>query len=138
MTMQAEFKAACGHIIPALPAGHTGGTGYAERADGSRICYLCAGAEQRAEAQRDGRAVFYLVKSDRDGAPRWVITDWPGTFELPAYGMTHGHGYGFGRRYPIVCGRFTLAGQVWAFRNAGDNQLARCRALMRRGSRVAP
>lgn len=132
------FKADCGHQIPALPPGHTGGTGYAVQENGRKVCYWCAGAHERQQMIETGRGCLYLINSDRDGAPRWVITDWPGTFELRAYGIMHSWGVTpSGARFPIVAGCFDLAGHRWYFRVSGDMQLARCRAYMRNGSRVA-
>lgn len=132
------FRADCGHTIPALPAGHTGGTGYATTSDNRRICYECAAVATRAHMLAEGRECLYVVYRPRhDTTPAharegtgWFITDWPGVLEFPVFNVTISRGCGFGRSYRIVTGRFRgPAGELWTFRNQGDNQIARCRRL---------
>lgn len=88
--------AMCGAAFPVHPPGYCGGTGYAIKPDGARICYPCAGADVRAAMVRDGRAVMYLTideaRAPRDSAGRldpsgynpahWCLTDWPGTLRF--------------------------------------------------------
>lgn len=121
------FTADCGHTIPALPAGHVGGTGYAvERGDDGterRVCYECAAAFEALRMRETGRAVLYLASNA-------TVTDWPGVLRFLAFNITRSYGYGFGRRYQITTGRFHGPdGKLWTFRNAGDSQIARCRRL---------
>lgn len=126
--MTPSFTADCGHLIPELPDGHAGGTGYGTDMRGKTRCYEC-GAKYEAECMvRDGKATLYVIQLDHIG--KYKITDWAGKLEFPAFNITRSHGWGFGRRYPIVTGRFTGPdGKLWCFRNAGDNQIARCKRL---------
>jgi hypothetical protein len=123
------FTADCGHEIAALAPGYTGGTGYAVTRDGRKICYQCAVENERKSMIETGRTVLYLVS--RSPSPsKWHITDWASQLDFPAFNITRSEGYGFGRRYPIVTGRFRGPdGKLWVFRNACDNQIARCRRL---------
>ena len=60
----------------------------------------------------------------------WFVTDGAGHLNFVAYNITRSKGRGFGGQYDIVTGRFRGPdGAIWAFRNAGDNQIARCRRL---------
>ena len=136
------FTADCGHLIPPrndwaagyavihalgyMPhkrAGFTGKNGEAQ------VCYACA-AEIEQRCMIDiGRATLYLVR--RTPSPhQWHITDWSGTLDFPAFNMTRSLGRAFCSDYQITTGRFRGPdGKLWAFRNAGDNQIARCRRL---------
>lgn len=139
----AAFTADCGHVIPALPANHTGGTGYAvtKRYNGTeaKVCYACAATIQRRDMLADGRGFLYLCPDIEHGHQRgYKLTDWPGTFAFKPYGIKHTWGRApNGARFPIVCGRFDFGGFQWSFRNAGDNQVARCKVRTRGGKRVA-
>lgn len=122
----------CGVALPVFAEGYCGGSGYSVRcSDGAVHCYPCSDLNELAHMVEDGQACLYLVK--RDG--RNVLTTWPGTISFnPIYGsVNHSDGYGFGRRYPVVTGRFVGPdGYVWSFRNAGDMQLARCKRTKKR------
>lgn len=120
--MATAFIADCGHAIPALPVGHVGGTGYGVDAVGHTRCYACCAEADRAEMLRNSGAVLYFVGSE--------VTNWPGSLRFDAFNITRSKGSGFGYAYDIVTGRFRgPGGSLWAFRNAGDNQVARCKRL---------
>lgn len=124
------FTADCGHLIPALPDGHCGGTGYGQYPDGRRFCYACCALELQESMRNTGRAILYAVDSQASAGRALTIQDWAGKLNFPAYNITRSHGYGFGTRYEIVTGRFIGPdGKLWCFRNAGDNQIARCKRL---------
>lgn len=125
-----SFTADCGHIIPALPDGHTGGTGYGKTRDGKTRCYDCCALETQESMRADGRAVLYVGSRYANGHTGIAITDWPGKLRFDAFNITKSEGYGFGTRYQITSGRFRGPdGKLWAFRNAGDNDIARCKRL---------
>jgi hypothetical protein len=44
----------CGAAFPVNPPGHCGGTGYAVKPDGARICYPCAAEAERAAVSLSG------------------------------------------------------------------------------------
>jgi hypothetical protein len=120
--MSPAFIADCGHEIPTLPANHVGGTGYGLDAHGKTRCYACCADVDRAEMLKSSRAVLYFHNQQ--------ITNWPGSLRFDAFNITRSEGRAFGCRYEIVTGRFRGPdGSLWAFRNAGDNQIARCRRL---------
>jgi hypothetical protein len=120
----------CGHPPSAHSA--TQCTGYSTHdVNGKpfRRCYDCSAAGERRHMIDTGTATLYLV-SKTPSPSEWHITDWPGVLDFPAFNMTHSEGRGFGGKYPIVTGRFIGPdGKLWAFRNAGDMQIARCKRL---------
>jgi hypothetical protein len=119
--MTTAFIADCGHEIPALPKGHTGGTGYVV-AHGHTRCYACCAEADRAEMLKRSATVLYIVGSE--------VTNWPGSLRFDAFNITRSKGIAFGHTYDIVTGRFRGPdGSLWTFRNAGDNLIARCRRL---------
>lgn len=123
--MNAVILCNCGH--PPSPHGeHT--TGYGIDADGKTQCWSCCAEQDKACMREHGKITLYLA-SKSPSPSEWHITNWPGSLDLPAFNMTKSHGWGFGRRYDIVTGRFRFEGELWSFRNAGDNQIARCRRL---------
>ena len=132
--MNESFIADCGHEIPALPVGHCGGTGFGRDEAGKTSCYACCAELERAAMVKTGRATLYLTDStggaldDYAARDRMRITDWPGKLSFHVMDYRKSHGYGFGRKYPIVTGHFIGPdAYVWAFRNAGDMQIARCK-----------
>lgn len=145
----------CGAALPVKPS--TGGAGYGngagERVSESMyriltgteppalkagesleqspaICYECCATDDKTFMRAEGKITLYFVEPRHGGPcspPR--ITNWPDTLRFEVFNITRSDGYGFGRRYPIVTGRFRFEGQLWSFRNAGDNQIARCKRL---------
>ena len=131
--MSESFIADCGHEIPALPVGHCGGTGFGYDAAGKTICYACCAELERAAMVETGRATLYLVDSQASSGTPWRIQDWPGRLSYHVMDYRKSHGYGFGRKYPIVTGHFVGPdAYVWSFRNAGDMQIARCKRTKQR------
>jgi hypothetical protein len=117
--MTRAFIADCGHEIPALPANYTGGTGYGLDAHGKSRCYACCGDADRAELLRTSRAILYFVNTQ--------IVNWPRSLRFDVFNIKRSKGTAFGHRYEVVTGRFRgPEGSLWAFRNAGDTQSARC------------
>lgn len=67
--------ARCGIVKPVQ---ENGGTGYAEREDGSKICYECCAELDRQTLILEGnseRLPLYLGKDEQG----WKVTNWPGT-----------------------------------------------------------
>jgi hypothetical protein len=62
---------------PFIPTGC--GTGYAIKGDGRKICYTCAGAEDRRRLLEDGKLVGYFNGKE--------FTNWPGTLKIPVRGI---------------------------------------------------
>ena len=62
--MTTAFIADCGHLIPALPDDHIGGTGYGLDAQGKTRCYACCAEMDRAEMLKTSRAVLYFVNME--------------------------------------------------------------------------
>lgn len=128
-----EFTADCGHIIPALPDGHVGGTGYGiQGTSGLKMCYACCAAAESERMTLTGNGVLYLCYDIVKGGHQrgYKLTDWAGKLSFAVTNVKHSDGYGFGRRYDIVTGRFAGPdGKPWYFRNAGDSQIARCKRL---------
>lgn len=119
------FTADCGHFIAALPAGYTGGSGYAVW-ENRKICYDCAAKDQARRMVETGKATLYFI--DKAGERR--VCDWADKISFPVSNVTRSKGHSFGGEYPIVTGRFRGPdGALWFFRNAGDNQIARCKRL---------
>lgn len=120
--MTPAFIADCGHEIPTLPDGHVGGTGYGVDARGKTRCYASCADADRTEMLRTSRTILYFHDEQ--------IINWPGSLRFDAFNITRSKGLGFGCSYDIVTGRFRGPdGSLWAFRNAGDSQIARCRRL---------
>ncbi len=124
----------CGHA-PSEHSEHT--TGYGSDSDGRKYCYECCAERERAAMIETGCSTLYFCENVEHGGtiPRFrnELTDWPGKLRFHVWYVNRSHGYGFGRRYPIVTGRFNGPdGFVWSFRNAGDMQIARCRRTKER------
>lgn len=118
---QGKACAECFAPFPIHPPGYCGGTGYAVRADDSRICYPCAAKQERADMDRDGRALLYLDTARR------VVTNWTGDLSFPIRG-----GYIRESRHNIGGTRrdfwFIAGGYVWHGYQIGEwSQIARVR-----------
>jgi hypothetical protein len=134
MALDASYKTEfleCGH----LPSKHSDfTTGYGTGIEGKRSCYDCCAKQERAAMIKTGRGTLYLTSAAANGRMCDFLTDWPGKLRFQAFNVTKSHGYGFGRRYDIVCGSFVGPDDyIWSFRNAGDMQLARCKRTKRYG-----
>lgn len=114
----------CGHA-PSPHSPHT--TGYGTRTDGTTACYECCAEVDKASMREHGKITLYFADGKWPHSPQ--ISNWPGSLSFIAFNITRSHGGGFAGRYPIVSGRFRFEGALWTFRNAGDNQIARCRKL---------
>lgn len=115
------FIADCGHEIPALPAGHCGGTGYAVDREGRKFCYQCCAAEDRRQMATTGRATLYLTGNE--------LTNWPGSLRIPVRAKSRGRHNIAGSRTDVW---FTFGGHGWHGVQYGDNtQLAHCKRLKR-------
>ena len=124
------FTADCGHVIPALPDGHCGGTGYGVDSAGRKHCYQCCSDRERASMVATGCATLYLTRDPKeDGlrSPAYSVTDWPGKLRFPAIGVKvsrRGGGFGSQRTDAWFVGP---DGYVWHAINRGDMQIARCK-----------
>lgn len=122
--MSKEFIADCGHLIPALPENHCGGSGYGTDAHGATFCYDCAAVRERDAMVSSGAAVLYLT---RNGHGPWNVTDWPGKLSFPVREMRtarYGGGFGAQRTDAWFIGP---DGFLWHAINRGDMDVARCR-----------
>jgi hypothetical protein len=121
----------CGHP----PSEHSDfTTGYGTDDQGKRSCYDCCAKQERAAMIKTGRGTLYLTSAAANGRMCDFLTDWPGKLRFQAFNVTKSRGYGFGRRYDIVCGSFVGPDDyIWSFRNAGDMHLARCKRTKRYG-----
>ena len=114
----------CGESKPVNPSGGTGYAVFTENGTESKICYECCGIRD-AEYMRDNdRITLYLVRND---AGRDMVTNWPGTLEMPA-GVQSGRHNIAGVRYDAW---FRAPdGRKWWGVSYGDNtQLIHCRKL---------
>lgn len=123
---RAAFIADCGHEIPALPAGHVGGTGYGRDAEGRTFCYQCCAAQDRRQMAETGRAVLYLTTEGHSSGP-YVLTNWPGTLRIPVRAASTGRHNIAGSRTDVW---FSFGGRRWHGVQYGDfSQLTHCRRL---------
>jgi hypothetical protein len=125
----------CGAAFPVHPPGHCGGTGYAIKPDGVRVCYPCAAAAERADMIRDGRATLYLANGDgqpvnpsqRDPAA-WKLGNWTGhlAFALSEC-QPYRHPFSHSRRGGIAFRFRGPDGAEWHGRHDADHQLVTVR-----------
>jgi hypothetical protein len=88
----------------------------------AQVQQLRGKTRDRADMIVTGRATLYYSRGE--------ITNWPGTLRIPVTDSHSGKGYGFGDSYEVVTGHFMGPDDKrWAFRNAGDNQIARCKRM---------
>lgn len=100
----AQYATETGNSAPPLKSGES-----IERSPA--VCYLCCAADDTAFMRASGKNTMYFSNGK--------ISNWPGTLSYDTFNVTRSKGYGFGRRHPIVTGRFRFEGQLWSFRNAG-------------------
>jgi hypothetical protein len=113
----------CGSVLPISQV--TGPTGYGITADGKKHCYRCCANQDVEHMKANGAIVLYWSKSS-DGV--WQITNWPNSLSFKPLSASKSYGYGFGHRYDVYNVTFRGPdGFVWCGRNAGDNQILRCR-----------
>jgi len=127
--MSKPFVADCGHLIPALPENHVGGTGYGRDAHGATFCYGCGAVNELNAMVRSGKATLYLTRKDHGP---WNVTDWPGILSFPVREMRsarYGGGFGSQRTDAWFNGP---DGFVWHAVNRGDMDLARCQRTKRK------
>ena len=119
-----------------------------------RICYQCCATLDREAMTVRGLGCLYLVEKPADETDRmrrsrrtmsgwqyyrYELTNWPGSVKFRLTYVNESFGYGFGRRYPVRTFRFIGPdGYYWSGRNAGDNQLARCKRTRDKLSEVSP
>jgi hypothetical protein len=117
-------QADCGHAIDVGAYGTDPDTGRTR-------CFACCAKIESDRMTATGRAVLYLASYATNDGRRWRITDWPANLNFPAYEVIHTIGRGFnGCSYQVTTGRFKGPdGASWGFRNAGDNDIARCMRL---------
>lgn len=100
-----------------------GGTGYAVRSDGGKICYDCCGrldAESLENLAPGEKYVLYLSNNR--------IVNWPGSLKIPVTSQRKSwHNFaGKNGRTDIW---FTFKGNRYHGVNVGDNQILRVRKL---------
>lgn len=130
----------CGHP-PSLP---TIGAGYATTPTGARICYECCRDADLSQMERGEPIVLYLVDSgmratfgERDqtypSACLYLVKNWPGTLTISPTRVKHTIGRAFGHRFDVHHVWFIGPDDhVWYGRNAGGNQVLRCRRTRER------
>lgn len=130
----------CGVLKPVKPSG---GTGYANTADGARICYDCCAIRDRADMVATGKALLYLTHDNRtkvamgwcgtsmpgNDSP-WQVSNWPGTLKFNAY-VKRGH-HNLARRR-LDAWFIGPDGYRWHGVNIGDNEVLRCKRTKSKG-----
>lgn len=98
-------------------------TGYATRADSTRICYNCAALAERDAMIADGRACLYLDENKK------TVTNWTGLISIPLLnGLIKKSKHNFGFRSYRLDFWFIFDGYIWHGANIGtDNMIARCK-----------
>jgi hypothetical protein len=111
----------CGHP-PSPHSEHT--TGYGVDDQGNRKCYACCAEDDKQYMRDHDRMTLYLVQRDPG---KWVLTNWPGSFEIPVHGVTKGRHNLARTRYDCWV---TFEGRTWHFTQYGDNtQIAHGRRI---------
>ena len=111
--MKAQETFYCSHCKSTLPRPTgTGGTGYAVKRNGHKVCYACCADVDRKFMVKHGENWMYLS----DGK----LTNWPGTLTFkPFESWSTGHNwYGVTQRYVRFNGP---DGYVWTGRQVGEN-----------------
>lgn len=116
----------CGRLLPIIPKGKAGGTGYATDSEGRKVCYACCAEQDKTYMRDHDKTTLYLSKDTSD---QWKVTNWPGSLTIKPDYVKRSKGYGFGREYDRHDVWFTFQGDRWHGINQGDNQLLRCRKL---------
>ena len=86
------------HEFTCADCGVCGGTGYAVRDNGDKICYECCAIDDRKYMIEHGRNTLYLVKN---AAEQYEITNWPGTLRFRVGTMRKGYHNMAGCRYDV-------------------------------------
>lgn len=108
-------KLTCGH--PESEHGeHT--RGYAELADGSRICYACAEAREKSELLTHDTHTAYLVGDTLTGWPGWVIARMTRQWNSAIGGF-------MGRQTIVRFQAVDVHGQKWYGTSPGNHMYAR-------------
>ncbi len=103
-----------------------GGTGYASRENGDKVCYACCADEDRAYMREHGKIMLYLGIGD-------AVSNWSGTLIIRPDRVRRSFGWGFGRAYRRVDVWFSFEGATWYGRQQGDfNQVLHCRRIKAR------
>lgn len=79
----------CSQCKEEKPRQTIGGTGYAIKGNGHKICYQCCAIIDRQEMIEEGKIVLYHMPAD--GSKPWnhgKITNWPGTLSFPVSGSS--------------------------------------------------
>jgi hypothetical protein len=116
----------CGQVKPV----HTdGGTGYATAPNdkpNGLICYECCAIRDRAEMKQRGIATLYYTREIGKGEQ---IGNWPGTL---TFRVLTSRRFNHPFASEAYLGEFLGPdGELWRFRNIGDNQIAHCRRAKR-------
>lgn len=135
--MKKEFY--CSVCKQTKPTQTSGGTGYATKRNGHKVCYQCCAVVDVKYMQDHGKITLYLVerperipdglqfRNYKTGNYLW-ISNWPGTLNFPAYYSRTG-------RHNIA-GEQTFVwfrcpdGAKWYGRQVGNfSQICRCKRL---------
>lgn len=126
------------------PIAKEGGTGYATLADGSKVCYACAGLRDARKLRETGKLVGYLTidspASRTDMEARRTLrkinarytgnsgtfSNWPGTFKVKTGSIAYSRNNFGADRLDFW---FSWEGARYWGVNVGDSQLARVRRV---------
>ena len=104
------------------PRQKEGGTGYAVKRNGHKVCYACCALADVKRMDRDGKTVLYLTMENGKNK----VTNWPSTLKFENLYVSKGrHNWGL-NRYDVW---FTdHRGSQWHGRTIGDNtQICHCK-----------
>ena len=127
-TKQSVICAQCGVTILPTPMGYVGGTGYAVKDNGDKICYECCAVNDREYMRTHGKITLYLSKmSEYDPKLRtiWEITNWPGSLRFPVREIRESWHNMARIRYDVW---FVFNNHVWHGQRYGDyGELCHCK-----------
>ena len=86
--------AVCRKVKPNL---NSGGTGYAERNTGEKVCYFCCAIDDEKYMRLHGKIVLYLTGEGIEER----VSNWPGTLKFPLLRRTTGNHNMTGKRVDI-------------------------------------
>jgi hypothetical protein len=97
MTTLIENTFTCADCGQVKPVQTNGGTGYAIKADDSKVCYDCCAIADKAHMLATGKAMLYLSRdaggiqhgnfpfNQQPDKPVWTVGNWPGSLKISAF-----------------------------------------------------
>jgi hypothetical protein len=124
--MKKEFY--CTVCKQTKPTQTSGGTGYATKRNGHKVCYQCCADTDKKYMAEHGEISLYLAETQHETWNHYEVTNWPGTLR---FAVDH-----------IRTGRHNIAGEQtsvwftgpdgakWYGRQVGSfSQICRCKRL---------